>query len=235
MVLGGELNRSFGLFPGQSIDEALGFWAKSVRVDNPGGQWVVVPGAQLNVAPYTSGAVASLIAATQEGQASATPIVGQGNTGSGQGAVVTFYDDVQPSSSGTIQTPSLGPSGQVVVSGSVGLSGQFAFESAQTSPALSAGNYDLSLLTFGIKGKSADLLPYDATLLYSPTSIIIYPNMEIGTPNVGLQQVLFSDPLRLTLDGSSLLALQVVTDAVSDVWGATAVLAWSAVIRMVTT
>lgn len=152
------MNKSFLLAAGATLDSPLGFWAKSVRVDNPGGQWVAVDNAGTNVAPYTMGAVVPLSSATQQAKAVATAIVGQGNTGAGGPATLTFSDAEAAASAGTVQVPALSPTGTILIGITIPLSGSSS--TFQLGGQIPANTYDMTAFWYGVTGASADLRPY---------------------------------------------------------------------------
>lgn len=102
------MNRSFlaSQAPAQAAyNEQVGFLARTVLVDNPGGQWVHVPGANnLYVPPYTAGVVAPLTTGTTTARLDTVPPAGQVVNSSGLAATVTFTDEQLAPSSGTPYT-----------------------------------------------------------------------------------------------------------------------------------
>lgn len=92
---------AFPLQAGQSIEQQLPFWARSVLVDNPGGRYIQVPAAGLVVPPYTGGSAAPLVAATTVARANTTPPTGLNANESGQPATLQWTDELLSTSAGT--------------------------------------------------------------------------------------------------------------------------------------
>lgn len=82
----------------------LGFWARSIRVDNPSSNWLTfADGSQ--VAPYTMGRIISLRIPATTAIISTTPPSGLTVLDDGNKATVVYTDEVHPETSGVSVIP----------------------------------------------------------------------------------------------------------------------------------
>lgn len=92
----GRSSQVYQLGPGGVLQPSLGFWARSVRIDNAGGQWplVAATAAAVPVAPFIISYVASF-PATQSPLIVDSPLPGNTSQGGGLPASIQFYEAEQ--------------------------------------------------------------------------------------------------------------------------------------------
>lgn len=96
----------FSVTTADIVNVPLGFTARTVVVDNPGGRWLYLPDAKVTIPPYWTGSILQLPFGPTEANVITTtaPPAGQVNSGSGSQANVRYYDGVvAPQFGGSMQ------------------------------------------------------------------------------------------------------------------------------------